>query len=325
MIATRHLLGLILACFASMAASQGTSPPTYPVKPVRFIVVFPPGDGTDATMRLMSQNLSARLGQPVVVDNRPGGNFVIGAQACTASAPDGYTLCMVNGTMMSVNPQVMSKLPYDPERDFRPLTGMYLVLNGIFAHAGMPASLKELAQLAATRPGGIDFGTLGPNSSSDIQRQWLNERWKTNMTGIPYKGGNLIIAALAAQEIHATWIGLFNGVAQVKAGRVKLLAVFSPRRWSLMPDAPTLEELGYSNIPLPGWHGLALPAGAPDTAMRRLSTELIATFREPKFAENLSQQALESIVSSPEEFAAFIKRDRESTAEVVRRFNIPRQ
>lgn len=322
MIAPRFLAALVFTLTTITAVAQ----PAYPTKPLRFIVVFPPGDGTDATMRLMSQNLSTRLGQPVVVDNRPGGNFVIGAQACTSAAPDGYTLCMVNGTMMSVNPQVMSKLPYDPERDFRPLTGMYLVLNGIFSHTGLPAaSLKEFAQLAVTRPGGVDFGTLGPNSSSDIQRQWLNERWKANMTGIPYKGGNLIIAALAAQEIHATWIGLFNGMAQVKAGRVRLLAVFSPRRWSLMPDVPTLEELGYSNIPLPGWHGLALPAGAPDTALRRLSTDLIATFREPRFAENLANQALESIVSSPEEFATFIRRDRESTAEMVRRFNIPKQ
>ena len=124
-----YITGILLGLLSSLTVAQ-----SYPSKPLRFIVVFPPGDGTDATMRSMSQNLAGRLGQPVVVDNRPGGNFVIGAQACTGAASDGYTFCMVNGTMMSVNPQVMSKLPYDPERDFKPLTAMYLVLKIGRAH-----------------------------------------------------------------------------------------------------------------------------------------------------------------------------------------------
>jgi tripartite-type tricarboxylate transporter receptor subunit TctC len=325
--ATRHAKARTLISAAVLAmASAATCAQSYPSKPLRLLVPFPPGEGTDITLRNMAQQLAPRLGQPVVVENRAGGNFIIGAQACTSSAPDGYTVCMVNGTMMSVNPYVIASLPYDPDRDFRPLTNMYFVINGIFVHSGVAASsLKELAQLASAKTGAIDFGTLGPNSSSDIQRQWLNEQWKTSMVGIPYKGGNLIVAAVAAQQIHATWIGLFNGMTQTRAGKVKPLAVFSPRRSPLLPDVPTLEELGYADVPLPGWHGLALPASTPEALQRRLNTDIVATFREPKFAEYIASQGLDVAVGPPEEFAAFMKRDRESTGAVVRRFNIPKQ
>lgn len=320
--ALQGFTALVLSALCAAATAQQP----FPARPVRLLIPFPPGEGTDVTQRNMAQNLSLRLGQPVVVENRAGGNFVIAAQACTASAPDGYTICMVNGTMMSVNPHVMAHLPYDPDRDFKPLTNMYFVINGIFVSTAVPArSLKELAQLAISKPGAIDFGTLGPNSSSDIQRQWLNEQWKANMVGIPYKGGNLIVAAVAAQQIHATWIGLFNGMTQTKAGRLRALAVFSPKRSPLLPDVPTLAELGYSDIPLPGWHGLALPANTPDTIARRLNADLVATFRDPKFADYIASQGLDVAVSAPEDFAAFLKKDRENTGLVVRKFKIPRQ
>jgi tripartite-type tricarboxylate transporter receptor subunit TctC len=314
------------ALIAALVLSLAASAQTYPTKPVRVILPFPPGEGPDLILRRAGDDLQQRLGQAWVVENRPGGNMIVAANACLGSAPDGHTICMVNGSMLSVNPHVMAKLPYDPDRDFKPITAMYFLVGGLFANSSMPASnVKDFIAHARTKPGAINYGSLGPNSTTDVFRMWLNEAWQTNIVGIPYKGGAQIIPALVAGEIDFTWIGVFNALGQIKAGKVKLYAVDSRKRSPLYPDVPTLTEVGLPESPLASWHGLAFQSAAPDTAARRINAEFARLFSEPKFAAFLSERLVENAVTSPEEFAAFLKRDRERVGELVRKFNIPKQ
>jgi len=318
----RIMLAAVLgAAFVACAQAQ-----TYPAKPVRIILPFPPGEGPDVVLRRAGETLQVSTGQPWIIDNRPGGNMLVAANACTGSAPDGYTLCMINGSMMSVNPNVMAKLPYDPEKDFKPVVQMYFLVGGLFAHPSVPSgSLKDFVAHARSKPGVVNYGTFGPNTTLDVFRMWLNDAWKTDIVGIPYKGGAQIITALAANELQFTWIGVSNGLGLIKAQKVRLLAVDSPKRSPLFPDVPTLIEMGLPASPLASWHGLAFQAGAPDLAVNRVNAEFAKVFSEPKFAAFLSERLLDNAVAPPAEFAAFLKKDRDSVAELVRRFNIPKQ
>jgi tripartite-type tricarboxylate transporter receptor subunit TctC len=311
---------MISACGAAMAQQA------YPSKPIRLIIAFPAGGGPDVVMRRTGNDLLPRLGQPLVVENRAGGNFVIGAEACARSPGDGYTLCHINSTQMSVNPHVMAKLPYDVEKDFRPVTNLYNLVSGFFINASVPAStVKEFEAYVKARPGAINMSTHGPNTPTDVYRRWLNERWSTDMTGIGYKDGTAMIAGLLAGDIHATWIGFFNALPQMKAKKVKMLAISSSQRYPLFPDVPTYAEAGLADAPMTSWQGLAAPAGTPEPVIRRINTEVVRLWKEPAFGEFLVSQGLENWVGTPEEFAAFMKKDRDFSGEVIRRFNIPKQ
>lgn len=317
-----RLAALIVS--ASFVACVHAQP--YPAKPIRVIIPFPPGEGPDIILRKAGDDIAKRIGQPWIVENRPGGNMVIALEACARSAPDGYTMCLLNSSGMSVNPHVMLKLPYDPERDFKPISNMYFLLGGLFASIAVPPNnIADFVSYARSRPGKINFGTLGPNSQVDIFRMWINDQWKTEMAGIHYKGGAQIIPALVTDEIQFSWIGVFNALGQIKASKVKLLAIDSRKRSPLYPNVPTLQEVGLPESPFAAWHGLGMPAGAPNAAVRRMNAELGSLFADKSFAEFLLERHVENAVTSPEEFAAFMRRDRERLGEVVRRYNIPKQ
>ena len=299
---------------------------SYPAKPIRVIVGVPAGSATELVMRSAGQELSTRMGQPWLVENRPGGNNVIAAQACARAAPDGYTLCYVSADSMSFNPHVFSKPPYDPDKDFKPITKLFYLLQGVIAPASLPAnSVKELQALALAKPGSLNFGTFGSGHNLDLFRQWLNERWKVNIAGIPYKGGNLVVNALVAGEIHFTFPGLGNAEGLLKSGKIKVLAVHSSKRLRLLPDVPSMAEAGLDGVPLKGWFGIAAPGGTPDAVANRLNAELVRLFREPKFVEFLEARFFEPAVGTIDEFVAFMKVDRERTGQVLRQFNVPRQ
>jgi tripartite-type tricarboxylate transporter receptor subunit TctC len=318
----RYAIAALAVAFSiSLAQAQ-----PYPAKPVRIIIPFPPGEGPDLILRRAGEVLQQSTGQPWIIENRPGGNMIVAANACTGAAPDGYSLCMINGSMISVNPHVMAKLPYDPDKDFKPVTAMYFLVGGLFTHPSIPAaSIKDFVAYARTKPGAINYGTFGPNSTLDVFRQWLNDAWKTDIVGIPYKGGAAIVPALMTNEIQFTWIGVFNAMGQIKAQKVRLLAVDSPQRSPLYPDVPTLTEVGLPASPLASWHGLAFQAAAPDVAVNRVNAEFGRVFSEPKFAAFLTERMVQSAITPPAEFAAFLKKDRDSVGELVRRFNIPKQ
>jgi tripartite-type tricarboxylate transporter receptor subunit TctC len=321
--ALRHAaLALILALPAALANAQAG----YPTKPLRLIIPFPAGGGPDVIMRRASNDLQQRIGQGFVIDNRGGGNFVIGAEACARAAPDGYTVCHVNSTQFSVNPHVMAKLSYDVEKDFRPITNLYNLVSGLFVSAALPPnSMKEFEAYAKARPGQINMSTHGNNTPTDIYRQWLNDRWGTNLTGIGYKDGTAMIAALLAGDVHFVWIGFFNALGQIQAKKVKMIAISTTKRYPTFPDVPSFGEIGFTDAPLTSWQGFAAPGGTPDAVIRRLNGEIVRIFREPAFAEFLVTQGVETMVGTPEEFAEFMRKDRAYAGEIVKRFNIPKQ
>lgn len=317
----------IVAVVAALAPIASFAQQAYPSKPIRIISPLPPGSGVDVIMRKGGETLAQRMGQPLILENRPGGNMTIGADLCVRSAPDGHTLCLVTGSSMSFAPHTFAKLPYDPDKDLRPITNLFHLIEGLLAKAGLPAnSVKELQALAVANPGKLNFGTLGPDSTTDISRRSINERWKTDVVGIHYKGGPQILTALAGGEIDFTRIGVFNALGLLKGGKVKILAIGGSKRAPLMPQVPTLEEVGMGGIPPERpWWGLATPAAVPDPIVKRLNAEYVRLFREPSFIEFLDTQYVEAAVGTPEQFAAFLKKDREAAGQLVKHFNIPRQ
>ncbi len=298
----------------------------YPAKPVRVIAAIAAGSLTDIVLRRAAADLAGALGQPLVIDNRPGANTVVGADACARAAPDGYTWCVLNRDTVSVIPHISLKPPYDADKDFRGVTALYHIVQGVVTPASLPAgSMKELEALAKAKPDALNFGTFGANSNPDIARKWLNEQWGVNIVGVPYKGANLILNALLAGEIQMTRISLGSMAAQARAGKVKVLAVGSEKRSRLFPDVPTYAEAGLGGSPEGLWWGLFAPAGTPDAMVRTMNGHFARAFNEPKFREYLESESLEPGISSPEAFDAFLKRDRESGARTVKKYNIPRE
>ena len=307
-------------------ASTAALAQDYPARPVRIIVPLPAGSTTDIVMRATAQELAPRLRQPVIIENKPGGNWVIGAEACRGSAPDGYTLCVMNSDAIAFNPHILATLPYDPAKDFAPVTNLFFLFEGILGKAALPASsVAELREYAAKNPGKLNFGTLGPGSSNDVFRQWLVQHWSVDIPGIPYKGGAPVITALLAGEIDVTKIGMGNIAGQLNSGKVKVLAIQGTQRSKLVPNVPTLQEAGLGSFPLRVWWGLFMPAGSPEAALKRVNAELVKLYREPKMAEYLESQFVEVAVSSADQFAAFTRSERERAAQVVKDFHIPRQ
>ena len=302
---------------------------SYPSKPIRAILVEgAPGAVTDIVTRAAAPDLAARLGQPIIIDNRAGGNGLPGMEACIKSAPDGHTLCMISITTMSFHPHTFAKLHYDPERDTKPVTQMYFLTEGIYVPASLPVnSMKELQALAVAREksGALNFGIPGVGSNPDIFRQWLVQRWKTNVVGVPYKGFAPIVTAVLTGEVDFAKMGLGNAISHIRSGKIKILAVTSATRLKLVPEAPTMEEAGVEGFNIKGWWGIVLPAGSPDAVAARLSAEFVRQFREPKFADFLDNQYVEPVASTPEQFAAFLKSDREYIGQLVRQYNVPRQ
>lgn len=313
------------AALALLAPTALMAQGAYPVKPIRVVIPITVGAGVDIVVRKAAEDLLPRLGQPLVVENRAGGGMVIAAEACAKAAPDGYTLCSLSPDATSVAPHIFNKLPYDPETDLRPIVNMFFLLEGMFTKASLPvSSMKELVAYEQARSGTLNFGTLGPGSNSDMNRQDLNQILKTNFQGIPYKGGNLVINALVAGEIDVGKIGAYNALGQIKSGKVKLLAIAGSKRSPLVPDVPTFAETGVD----PGaraWWGILGPGALPDAIVRRLNSEFVQLFREPKFAAFIDSLIVEVATGTPEEFAAFLRKDRQEAGARVRKYNIPRQ
>ncbi len=311
----------------ALAAPAVFAQQNYPARPIRMLIPVPPGAGVDIIVRKASDALQPRLGQPLVVDNRASANMVTGADACAKGAPDGYTLCSLSSLSLSFNPHTISSLPYNANKDFRPIVNMFFLLEGLMAKGALPVgSEKELQALAAAQPGKLNFGTLGPGSTTDISRQWLEERWNTRLVGIPYKGGPSVVQALAAGEIDFSRIGVYNALSLIRSGKLKLLAIGGAKRSHLFPDVPTNTELGLGGIvPSRPWWGILGPAGISDAVVKRINSEFVRLFREPSFVEFLDTQVVEIDAGTPEEFAALIKREYEQAGEIVRKYKVPMQ
>src|SRR6185436_17746380 len=307
----------ILACLFFSATPWAQD--QWPSKPVRMILPFPPGGGTDILGRLIADRLSASLGQPVVTENRGGAGGNVGAEAAAKSAPDGYTIVLV-APSLAISPTLYSKLNYDPVKDLAPISLVATVPNVMVTQPSMPAqTLAEFIALARAKPGGMNFGSGGSGTSNHLAGELLNLVAGIKLVHIPYKGVNLAMNGVLAGEVHLVFIGIPVPAPHIKAGRLRALAVLAKDRSPILPEEPTAAEAGLPDFDVTTWYGILAPAGTPRPIVTRLNAELVKIMRSPEMKERLATLATDPLTSTPEEFGAYIKREIAKWGDVIRK------
>ena len=302
-------LFLCLSCFAAHA---------WPEKPVRIVVAYPPGGGIDVLARQLAEKLTPAWGQPVVVENKPGANTIVAADAVAKS--DHHTILMTTDATFSINPHLYAKLPYDAQRDFVPVTMLVLLHQLLVAHPALPANtLDELIKLAKAKPGSINYASYGSGSQPHLAGEMLKNRAGIDLVHVPYKGISLAVPAVIAGEVQLTFAGIATSMPQLKGGRIKALAIGGAQRSPLLPQVPTFAELGYPEVETHAWFGLFLPAGSPQQAISRIHSDVKRILEEPDFRQRqLVDKGYEVVASPPGEFVNYLKKDGESRSRAVR-------
>lgn len=295
-------VGLGLTAAAEAAAQA------FPARPLRYIVPFAAGGGQDIVARQIAPRLGERLGQPVVVDNRPGGGATLGPELAAAASPDGHTLFMASNTTHAINPHLYRKLGYDPVTSFAPVTQIAALANILVVHPGLPAhSVKELVALARTRAGDFNFGSAGNGTPAQLAGVMFNQAAGLRILHVPYKGAGPALTALLSGETHMMFGSMTATIAHVRSQKLRALAVTGPRRSEAVPDVPTVAESGFPGFEATTWYGIVVPAGTPSTVVMRLHAELVDVLNIPEFRKFLLDQGAEPIGSSPEHFGRYIK------------------
>jgi tripartite-type tricarboxylate transporter receptor subunit TctC len=297
-----------VACIALAAFACSASAQSYPTKPVKIIVAFTPGSATDIVARLLADYLTRDLGQTFVVENKPGAGGIIGTEAAKNAPPDGYTLTACPSGPFGINPGIYSKLPYDPVRDFEPISNLVLTPQVIVAGAQTPyKTLKDLVDDAKKRPGDIAFGSLGTGSTSHLTMEAFQKQAGIRLNHIPFKGGAEAQTQIIGGNFPVMSDTITGVLTQVKAGKLRPLGVAIPQRSPYLPNTPTIAEQGYKGFESVGWIGLCAPARTPAPILDKLSAEVkkFLTSREAK--EKIEQQAATPVGDSREHFAAWIK------------------
>ncbi|MFC5498928.1 Bug family tripartite tricarboxylate transporter substrate binding protein [Caenimonas terrae] len=301
----RHLLAALL-----LAPALALAQAAYPAKPIRLIVPFTPGGVTDTSGRLVAEQLSRRLGQQVIVDNRPGASGNIGTQMVAAAEPDGYTLLLgFDGTMV-INPHVFEKVPFNTVRDFAPVGKIGDAVLILVANPAFPArNVKDMIALSKTQAGGLSFGTSGTGGTPHIAGELLKQRTGANLVHVPYKGGGQALTDVLGNNIPLVYTAIASAVQYVKSGKLVGLAVSSAQRSASLPDVPTFIESGIPDFEINSWVGILAPAKTPRAVVQRLNTELNAVLADPEVRERLNQLGIGATPGSPEKFGEEIKRD----------------
>jgi len=318
-VARRHLLAAgMLACIAARAAVAQDA--AMPARPLRLVVPFPPGGLVDALARGLAPGLRARLGQPLVVEPRPGGNTVIGAEAVARSAPDGTTLLLATDATLSINPHLFRRLPYDPEADFAPVAPVARTIEWLMVPASLPvADLAGLVALAKARPGTLNYGSFGPGSTPHLATEKFRALAGIDIVHVPFRGVAETIPALLAGQIQILIASQAAALPHLRAGTLRALAVMHAGRQPAMPEVPTVGEAGYRGAEGSAWFGVVAPAATPAPVIARLAAAFGAAAAEPEFRERLILGlGLEPFQASPAAFAAFLRADRAAYGERIR-------
>ena len=315
----KFLLVSVLVLFATALPAIDAAAQPYPNKPIRLIVPFTPGGTTDILGRMVGQKLSEAVGVQVVIDNRPGAGASIGTDLAAKSAPDGYTLLMGPSGALAVNPWLYAKLPYDPIRDFAPITLLAMVPSILVVHPSLPVkSVKELIDFAKAHPGKLNYGSSGAGGQPFLAVEYLKLMAGLNIVEIRYKGGGPLTTDLIAGQISLTITGIPTLLPHVKSGRLRALAVSSAKRSAALPDLPTISEAGLPGYDATAWYGVLAPAGTPKEIIAKLNAELNKLIKKPDFAERLAADGAETVGGTPEEFAAFIKAETARWGKVIK-------
>ena len=304
---------------AVVAPINATHAADYPAKPVRMLVGFAAGGGTDTTARAIAQPLAEALGQQVVVDNRPGAAGNIATEIAANSVPDGYTVLMGTIAALSINPSLYQKLPFDPVKDFEPVTLAVSSTNVLVVHPTVAAkSVKELIALAKAQPDKITYGSSGVGGAGHLAGVLFDQLAGTKTVHVPYKGGAPAMIALISGEVQMVFSTAETAVPQMKSGKVRALGVTTAKRTALLPDVPTIAEAGLPGYEANNWYGILVPAKTPRPVVDRLNREIVKILKTPSVRETLFRSGLDASPSTPQEFAAYMKSETAKWAKVVK-------
>ena len=315
---TRLALLLALLAVACPAAAQ-----QYPARPVRMLIGFPPGGGTDIVGRIVAQKLSENLGQSIVPENRGGATGMIAAELAAKAAPDGYTIFMAHISAMSILPSLYPKLAYDVARDFAPITLAAIGPNLLVVHPSLPVrNTKELIALAKSRPGQLVYASPGSGSVQHLSAELFKLQAKVDMLHVPYKGSGPSLVDLIAGQVQLNFDAVPVVIGPARQGRLRALAVTSAKRSALLPDIPTISESGVPGFDMATWWGLVAPSAVNKAVVAKLNAETIKVLALPDVKERLGAVGAEPGGNTPDQFGAFIRSEMEKYAAIVKEANI---
>jgi tripartite-type tricarboxylate transporter receptor subunit TctC len=312
------LLAAVLVCAAAQAQS-------YPVKPIRFIVSFPPGGSSDLIARSIAPLMADKLGQPVLVENRGGAGGNIGVDAVAKSAPDGYTIGLAAAGALSTNISLYPSMPFHPEKDLAPVSLLAMIPFFLVAHPSQPPNLKQVLEAAKAKPGAIAYGYGGNGSTMHMVGELLNMMAGVKLQGVPYKGSGPVSTDVLAGQVPLGVVDVPSAIAHVRAGKMRALAVSTKRRIAAAPEVPTFEEAGVPGYEAIGWFGVVAPANTPTEIINRLNREIATALAVPEIRERAIAAGAEPSTSTPQEFATMIREETRKWAQVIRTAEIKLQ
>jgi tripartite-type tricarboxylate transporter receptor subunit TctC len=313
-----------IACMLLVVGHTGGFAQNYPQKPVRFVVPYSAGGAGDIFARTIGQKLTEALGQTFTIDNRPGANAIIGMEIVAKAPPDGYTIVMGNSAPMVLNPSLYPKLPYDPIKDFAPVTQGTLYPYILIVHPSVPVhSVSELVQFAKAHPGTLQYGSSGNGGANHLAGEMFKHMAGINIIHVPFKGSAPALADVLGGQISMMFDTLVTTVPQLKSHKVRALAVTGVRRAPQVPDVPTMSEVGFKGYEVTSWQSILAPAGTPPPIIQKLHEETVKALRQPDVVDRLATQGGNELVgNTPDEFARIIKNEIAMYARVIKEANV---
>ena len=317
----RLITGVLIAATCTVTAGAAVAQ-AYPSKTIRLIMPFPPGGPTDIVGRLVAAKVSEQVGQSIVADSRPGASGNVGLEIASKAPPDGYTIVLAS-PVIALSPLLYTKLNYDPQKDLAPISMVGAVRNVLVVHPSVPAkTVKELVEIARKNPGKLNYGSGGVGTTTHLAPELLKSLEKLNIVHVPYKGSGLALIGLASGQVDMEVLAAPAALGQIQAGRVRALAVLSPKRLPDLPNVLTTKEQGFENFEISVWYGMLVPAGTPREIINRLNAEFTKATTAPDMQPRFATAGVEPLTSTPEEFGNFIKREAARFAKVIKEAGI---
>jgi len=309
----------LVAVLAAGALAGSAGAELLSSRPITIIIPFTPGASSDTLQRLVAKKVTDNTGQTLVVESRPGGGGTVAAMAVKQAPPDGHTLMQANSGSHAANVSLYPTLSYDPIRDFRPITLMWSFPQLLAVPSDSPAkSVAELIALAKTKPAGLSFASQGSGSGGHLLGEMLKARTSANLVHIPYRGAGPAALDLAAGRVDFFFVSYSSVLPFLQAGKVRALAITSTQRLPVLPNTPTMREVGFGGIELDAWFGLVAPAGTPDAVIDKLNAGFVKAVRDPEVVKQITDQGAEAVATTPAEFATFIASETERLGKIVR-------
>ena len=313
-IAATYAVFAVLAAMSPVACGQA-----YPAKPVRVVIPFPPGQATDVLGRVVSQKLGEALGKSFVVDNRAGANGIVGIEVVVKSPADGYTLLITASGSLVINPNLYSRLSYEPMRDLTPIALLGLIPLVVVVHPSLPArTIAQLVALAKSKPGALSYASSGPGSAQHLAMELLKWRTEMDLLHVPYKGSAPAMSDLLSGQVPVMFDTVASSLPMIRAGRLRALGVGLAKRSAVLPNVPTLDQAGIARFQVAGWSGFLAPANTPPAIVQQLNAEILKILNQGDTKERIVSLGMEPASTTPDEFAAFMKSETAKWAQAVK-------